>query len=132
MADYANVTSSGKLNVMGIFNEINPPTLPFVLPQMYLVTTYSAGPGEFETKKNTRILLSDEDGSELLAISQELNVPKSRKPGARAFINQMVGLARVKFNNPGDYQISILVENDLKITVPVTVNPPPSEPEKKS
>lgn len=37
LADYANVSQDGKLNIMGIFQEVNPPVLPFALPQMYLV-----------------------------------------------------------------------------------------------
>jgi hypothetical protein len=44
LADYANVSQDGKLNIMGIFQEINATSLPFVLPQMYLVMSFSAGP----------------------------------------------------------------------------------------
>jgi hypothetical protein len=36
LADYANLSQDGKLNIMSIFQEINPPVLPFALPQMYL------------------------------------------------------------------------------------------------
>ena len=57
LADYANVSQDGKLNIMGIFQEINPPALPFALPQMYLVLSLSAGPAEVGSVRNIRIPL---------------------------------------------------------------------------
>ena len=55
LADYANVSQDGKLNIMGIFQEVNPPLLPFTLPQMYLVLSLTAGPAEFNTTRDIRI-----------------------------------------------------------------------------
>ena len=34
LADYANVSQDGKLNIMGIFQEINPPMLPGLAPKL--------------------------------------------------------------------------------------------------
>ena len=42
LADYANVTTDGKLNIMGIFNRIFASALPVVHPQMRLVMRFQA------------------------------------------------------------------------------------------
>lgn len=65
LADYANLAQDGKLNIMGIFQEVNPPVLPFALPQMYLVISLVAGPAEFDTTKDIKIALLDNDGNEI-------------------------------------------------------------------
>ena len=57
LADYANVSQDGKLNIMGIFQEVNPSEIPFVLPQMYLVLSLTAGPAEVGLARNIRIPL---------------------------------------------------------------------------
>ena len=44
LSDYANVTGDGKLNIMGLFGEINPPVLPFSLPTMFLALALTASP----------------------------------------------------------------------------------------
>lgn len=124
LADYANVSQDGKLNIMGIFQEINPPFLPFPLPQMYLVVSFSAGPAEIGAVRNLRIPLLHSDGQELLAMEAQMTIPEPNRPGSRAYINQTIGLAGVTFERPGDYAFSILVGDDEKATVPLHVNEP--------
>ncbi len=124
LADYANVSQDGKLNIMGIFQEINPPVLPFALPQMFLVLSFSAGPAEFDTVRNVRIPLLHGDGQEILAMEAQMPIPRPVRAGSRAYINQTIGLAGVTFPRPGDYAFSILVGDDEKATVPLHVNEP--------
>lgn len=124
LADYANVSQDGKLNIMGIFQEINPPVLPFALPQMYLVLSFSAGPAEFNTTRNVRIPLLHSDGQEILAMEAEMQVPSARRPGSRVYMIETIGLAGVTFPRAGDYAFSILVGDDEKATVPLHVNEP--------
>src|SRR5215208_760261 len=101
LADYANVSQDGKLNIMGIFQEINPPFLPFPMPQMYLVLSFSAGPAEFETNRNIRVALLHSDGQEVLTLETQMRIPRPKRPGSRAYINEAVGLAGVMFEQPG-------------------------------
>lgn len=122
LADYANVSSDGKLNIMGIFQEINAPSLPFPLPQMYLVLTFEAGPAEFGSQKQLRIVLMDGDGNERIALEGEVQVPEPKRRGSRAYINEAIGLAGVPFEKAGDYQFAILVGGERKKTVPLHVN----------
>jgi hypothetical protein len=122
LADYANVSQDGKLNIMGIFQEINAPSLPFPLPQMFLVITFEAGPAEFDTHKQIRIVLLDGDGREKIALAGEVQVPRPKRRGSRAYINEAIGLAGVSFEEAGDYHFAILVGGETKETVPLHVN----------
>jgi hypothetical protein len=124
LADYANVSQDGKLNIMGIFQEINATSLPFVLPQMYLVMSFSAGPAEFGTMRNVRVVLLHSDGQEILGLEAQMKVPRPDRPGSRAYINQTIGLAGLAFEQPGDHAFSILVGDDEKATVPLHVSDP--------
>jgi hypothetical protein len=124
LADYANLSQDGKLNIMGIFQEINPPTMPFTLPQMYLVMSFSAGPAEFNTTRDIRIPLLHSDGQEILAMEAQMRVPRARRPGSRAYINETIGLAGTTFPQAGDYAFHILIGDDEKAVVPLHVNKP--------
>jgi len=125
LADYANVSQDGKLNIMGIFQEVNPPVLPFQLPQMYLVISFVAGPAEFGSTKNIRIALLESDGSEMLTLEGEMEVPRQvPRPESRAYMNQVIGLNGVTFHRPGDYAFSILVGGETKETIGLHVNEP--------
>ncbi len=124
LADYANVSQDGKLNIMGIFQELNPPALPFALPQMYLVLSFSAGPAEFNTTRNVRIPLLHSDGQEILRLEAQMHVPSARRPGSRAFMNEAIGLAGIVFPQPGDYAFHVLIGDDEKAAVPLHVNEP--------
>lgn len=126
VADYANVSQDGKLNIMGIFQEVNPPILPFALPQLYLVLSFSAGPAEFGLTKNIRIALLESDGNELVALEGQVEVPRPPRPGSRAYMNEVIGLNGVTFQRAGDYAFSILVGGETKETVGLHVNQPNS------
>lgn len=122
LADYANVSQDGKLNIMGIFQEINAPSLPFPLPQMYLVLTFEAGPAEFGSEKQLRVVLVDSDGNERMSLEGQVKVPRPLRRGAPAYINEAIGLAGVPFDKAGDYHFAVLVGGETKETVPLHVN----------
>jgi hypothetical protein len=107
---------------MGIFQEINAPSLPFPLPQMYLVLTFEVGAAEFGSRKDLRIVLLDNDGNELVALQGEVQVPKPDRRRLRAHINEAIGLADVPFDKAGDYEFTILVGGETKESVPLRVN----------
>jgi hypothetical protein len=127
LADYANVSEDGKLNIMGIFQEVNPSVLPFALPQMFLVVSFTAGPAEFDTVKNIKIALLDNDGNEMLAIEGPVPVHRPPRPGSRAYMNQVIGLNGITFRRSGDYGFVILVGGETKETVLLHVKEPMQE-----
>lgn len=132
LADYANVTNDGKLNIMGVFQVVNARNFPAVHGQMFLVLTLEAPPGEAGTKKEITVKLMSEDGKELFAMSHELLVPKvnpdPRMRGMPFEVNHILGFQTLRFETAGTYQFAVLVGGDTKITVPLRVLALPQGP----
>jgi hypothetical protein len=125
LADYANISKEGKLNILGVFTEVNLPLLPWNLPQMYIVVSMEAGTSEAGIEMPFRILLWDGDGKEILNLEQKVSIPAPSRPGARATINNIIGLAGVPFNKSGEYAFYIHVAGEEKRRIAFRVNEPP-------
>lgn len=126
LADYVNVSKEGKLNILGVFDQINPPTpLPYRHPMMSLAATFSAGPAEFDTMCPIRIVLTDEDGAKLFEVNGELKIGRPLRPGARFNYSQVIGLANVQFKKAGAYQFTVLSGHAELRTLTVYVNEGP-------
>lgn len=122
--DYANVSEDGKLNILGVFQEINPTGFPAGVAQMYLVVSFEAGVAEFGTQKDIRIALLEADGSEVMSMEGPMPVHQPTRPGSSAYINQILNLQGLAFPGPGDYAFHIVVGGETKRTVPIRVNEP--------
>lgn len=127
LADYANVTREGKLNVMGLFTIINAPVLPWIHPQMQLVLEFEAGPAEWDTEKKIEIKLLDADGNQVLAVGGTARVPRGER-GRRVRINSIMTLGNVRFNAEGDYIFAVLIGEETKKEVSLRVNFAPPVP----
>jgi hypothetical protein len=126
LADYANVSQEGKLNVMGVFDRIWAKNFPAVHPEMRLVFKLEAGPAERGTDKVIEVKLLDADGKVLQHLKGQFTVPaESRRPTIE--INQVLRFATVSFEKPGDYAFYILVGGDEKGKVPFSVEQLPAE-----
>jgi len=127
LADYANTSQDGKLNVMGVFNRILTKDFPTVHPEMRLVFRLEAQPSERGRQATVEIKLLDADASVLHHLKGRLGVPQeSRQPTIE--INHILRLTGMVFEKPGDYRFDILIDGDLKKQVPFTVEQlPPSK-----
>lgn len=126
MCDYASVNQDGKLNILGIFQEISAPTLPFQLAQMFLVVSFSASASEAPARKNFEVKLLGADGAQVFAAQQIVPIQPPPRPGARVNVNAVMGFGGLVFSASGDYAFSILIDGDEKESVPLRVNPPGS------
>ena len=124
LADYANISKEGKLNILGVFTEVNPPLLPWNLPQMYIVVSMEAEPSEAGIDMPFSILLWDGDGKEILNLEQKLPIPAPSRPGTRTTINNIIGLAGIPFNKAGEYAFYIRVAGQQKRQIAFRVNEP--------
>ena len=120
LADYANVSQDGKLNVMGVFDRIFAREFPAVHPEMRLVMTFAAGPAEKGSEKQIELKLLDADGMVKLHLTTQLTVP-AESPDPTVQANHIVRLTGLVFEHPGRYQFSILVNGDEKKVVAFTV-----------
>ena len=113
VADYANVTREGKLNVLGIFTTINALSFPVIHPQMQLIYMWECNPSEAGRKKKIEIELRDADGKRNFLLEGEFEVPTAHL--ARTVQgNEIVVLNNLSFEKPGSYVFNILVNGDPK------------------
>jgi hypothetical protein len=124
-ADFASVTNDGKLNILGMFTEINPPRLPFALPTMYLVALLEAEEEDYGRERNISISFQDSGGRDLLpALQNPVNVPFPPRPGRPIGINQTVALTSVQLQQAGECIFTISVDGEDIGHVGVYVNQP--------
>jgi len=130
MADYANVTADGKLNIMGVFDGIFAASFPVVLPQMQLVLRFEADPTELGATRALEICLRDEDGRQLFSISAEMQtaVPPGSPVVGPLRQNQVINFQGIRFDKPGSYDVLVLVNGDVKRTIPFKVVARPVAP----
>jgi hypothetical protein len=123
LADYANVTAEGKLNILGIFDRINVTEIPAVHPQMHLILRLEAHPAERGRPHNVEIRLHDPDGDTVFEVRGDF-VPQGR-PGETIATNQILTLNNLQLSKPGGYTFVVLVNNDLKMELPLAVEVAP-------
>lgn len=118
VADYANVTDRGKINVMGIFRRIVAPQFPARHPQMYLIVGLSADVAEYGENRKLIIKLLDPDAQEMMSFSREFKVSKG-VGWQRSEVNNIIQLRDLIFKKEGTYEFSILIDNDLKSRITI-------------
>jgi hypothetical protein len=127
LADYANISAEGKLNVLGIFDQINVPSLPVIHLEMRLILRFEAGPAERGSMKTVEIKLLEADGQVLFHAGGELALPVD-PPRLTSRFNQIITLQHIQFTKAGSYGIHILVNGETKgvATFDVVVQSPAS------
>lgn len=120
-ADYANITREGKLNVMGIFNDIYAQTFPARHSSMHLVAKLGAELGEYGQTRNFRVKLLDADGNPILDLSGQFQVPPGGQ-GRKPEVNLILELKDLIFPREGIYQFVLLVDKDQKGELSLYVN----------
>jgi hypothetical protein len=122
VADYANTTGDGKLNVMGIFQNIFAVQFPVAHPEMYVIAQFTAGPAEYGKRRKLEIKLLDEDAAqEIVSFSTDVDVPRGTG-GLRVNVPVILRLVNTVFPKPGTYEFSVLLDDDLKGSLAVQVD----------
>jgi len=119
LADYANVTAEGKLNILGIFDRISVQEVPAVHPQMHLILRIEAHPAERDRLHNIEIRLYDPDGQSVFDVKGDI-VPHGA-PGQTISTNQILTLNNLQLTKLGGYLFVVFVNNDLKSEVPLGI-----------
>jgi hypothetical protein len=99
LADYANVTAEGKLNILGIFDRITVGEIPAVHPQMHLILRFEAHPAERNRVHNVEIRLYDPDGQTVFEVKGDV-VPQG-STGEPMSTNQILTLNNLQLSKPG-------------------------------
>jgi hypothetical protein len=119
LADYANISREGKLNIMGIFEQIHAHHFPAVHAQMQLVIRLESTAFESGTHP-VHVSFIDEDAHELFAIPGTLSVPESQA-GENITTNQIFVLNGVVLPKAGIYEFVVNIREEELGRVPLRV-----------
>jgi hypothetical protein len=106
IADEANISQEGKLNVLGVFDRIAAPGFPIVHPRMVFVFRLEAEYGDGGKALPVRVRLIDEDGGVLFEAGGEIVAPEV-PPGEFASAHQLFSLVGVRFERAGTYKFVV-------------------------
>lgn len=120
-ADYANITGEGKLNVMGIFNDINAFSFPTKHSSMYLIAKLAPELSEYGQTRAFTVILMDADANHIVELSGEFKVPQPQN-GRKPEVNIILDLKDVVFTKPGRYVFVLQVDKDQKDEYTLYVN----------
>ena len=122
LADAATVDSSGKLNILGIFDRIAVAEFPARHDHMCLVVRFSAGSapqdgGDHEVE----ILVLDPAGDELARMSGSIELgPVFGREQVK--IPQVVHMDGFVFPVPGEYTVEVNVDGEVVRSLPLHVS----------
>ncbi|MEO7715401.1 MAG: hypothetical protein ABIY70_04325 [Capsulimonas sp.] len=123
IADAANVSAEGKLNILGIFEDIFAPTLPATHPLMVLAVSLRAEMQEQGIKHMLEVKLIDADGHTVNYVGP---MPFEAHAGASARavnIPMIINLTNLKFEKFGSYRFDIYLDGKLLKEVALTLSP---------
>jgi hypothetical protein len=112
IADYANLSIDGKLNIMGIFDTITARSFPAVHMDARLVVRFESDVSDRGGTKDLGIELHDADGNVLLSAHRQLDIPTDAP--LTAALDHILELKLLRFDHAGDYAFRILVDGQLE------------------
>jgi len=119
-AEYASVSSDGKLSIMGIFDSIQAASFPASSPRMYLVAQFKAEPEEYGRRFDVMFQMHNSNGDTLVQLNGMGEVPDSEH-NLTVLMNQVVTLNNISFEAPGSYVFSVHVDGVEAATLPFSV-----------
>lgn len=120
-ADAATIDGSGKLNLLGVFDQISVGRFPARHGRLSLVLRFLGGVDDAGTHQLT-IKLSSPKSKELVSLSGELKVSPGRRSlqtGIR--VPHVINLDGIVFQEAGIHTFHILVDGRHQATLPLTI-----------
>lgn len=127
IADAANVSQEGKLNILGIFDTIWAREFPVRHAAMVFVLRVKADFTD-QGSHSLEVRLLDADGEQLFRAEGPMQVPGSA-PGRPVKPHVIMGLSGVSFRAPGDYSFEVSIDGHHLKSVPLFVMEAPTAPE---
>lgn len=127
LADEANVSQEGKLNVMGIFDRISAADFPVVHPKMVFAFRVESAPGDGGRTFAVRVLLESPEGEVMFEATGEI-VPPRVPAGELTTANQVFALVGVQFPTPGMYRFIVSVGDEEMHETPFLVQSAIADP----
>ena len=120
LADGANVSREGKLNILGVFDTVFSRTFPTTHAQMQLVIRFEAESAEAGATRNVEVQFVGEDDHAVFRLPGAITVQQSVL-GDTVRLEHILTLTNLQLDQPGRYRFHIMVDGDLAATVPLQV-----------
>ncbi|OVE80767.1 hypothetical protein BVY04_05020 [bacterium M21] len=118
LADYANTTNDGKLNIMGIFGRIQSAKFPARHLQCHVVISCLTNEFDLGKKFPYRVRMMDADGNTLMKLEGNVAVAAN---GPVRDVNLNLRLNEMMFPQPGDYEFLIDIGETQSWAIPFAV-----------
>ena len=126
LADEANISQEGKLNVLGVFDRISANQFPVLHPRMVFAFRVHMDGGDSGRTFPVRVRLENEGGEALFEASGDIVAPMIG-PGDFATANQLFGLVGLQFAREGVHRFVVEVAGTEHET-PFLVQSPGHDP----
>lgn len=124
LADAANQTADGKLNILGEFNEMRSATFPFTWPSMQLVLKIEASTAE-GAKHRFRLRVMDEDGNIVpgtRVVEGQIDFGKPYAAGHPYRAQFILRIAQARFEEPGTFEFEVAIDDKIVKTITLYVS----------
>ena len=126
LADAANISVEGKLNLLGIFQRIGSTEFPCHL-SCALVALFEADPFDRGTHVPVRIEFIDEDGQEMFRMEgMHVSVPDQEGPLLQT-CNLVVNLRPLTLSKPGPHSFKVILRDRIVGEIRLQVDGAPDE-----
>ena len=118
VCDYASFSVGGKLNILGIFKNINTPKVPVVHPQLFVVTNITITKPNNAGNYKEIIKIVDNEGDDILKPLEFNLKPSSNKerPGKKKKdiqIGVVAEINNIQFSKEGNYKVQVNINGKL-------------------
>ncbi|MEK7154252.1 MAG: hypothetical protein AAB792_01715 [Patescibacteria group bacterium] len=120
ICDNAFADQAGKLNIIGIFDEIYAPLIPATHPKMTLVFVVKGTP---KKQLNHGFDIEDPSGKKIIDSAQNPNI-KPAIAGESGVVNIIHNIVNLKLESYGKYRVNLYAEG-LKESLSFDVKPLP-------
>lgn len=111
LADSANTTEGGKLNLLGVFDTIRGREFPLAHSHMAFAFRLRAEHRDQQRTHGVRVSLIDMDGNELFNADGEVQIGRI-EPGHFQHANMIFNVHGAQFQQPGRYRFRIELEGE--------------------
>jgi hypothetical protein len=120
LADYAVAVPGGKLTIVGTFDRLMLPKLPFQQPSFFLVGKFRFDAAEVGEKR-LKFVFSDPDGKEIGALP-EVKVPVAiRDEEYTAAMQVVLRINGLPLTQAGDHSVTVLIDDRTEATITLTI-----------
>lgn len=118
-ADFANLSSDNKLNIMGVFNILNSVKFPAAHPSMHLIIELGLEPGEDSGPHKMSVYRINESQTEKIQLFEnEFHFPPWIA-GLMPKHTAIVGIRQMVFPDPGTYEFVLHINDQYHSKTPL-------------